>query len=263
VGETHLAITATGLDDPGVAEAVGRYAVGSLAGAVELDGSLSDFLLVGGVDKRAELAAEVAVLVGATNVFLSEQELDFRDRWRNAWIGEITTHALLVVRSRAESACLPGPVRALSQPHTRPKRQGLDSVAIYEESGAPVVAVGETKASAANGSSQLSAACDIYDEIDAGLYGADLRQHLISLRRVLPSPLALQVSDALWRTSRCYLPVILHETAFDPDTDRVRLGRLQPDVRRRRVVVLRFAAFHSFFDRVADTMRSAVEELVV
>lgn len=262
-GTSHTAIEATGLDEPQVAQAFGRYAVGALAGAVDINASLQSYLLVGGVDKQQELRAEVIRLVSSTNQFTSQARRRFRDRWRNAWIAEIATHALLVVRARIDTACLMGSVRALSQPHPRPTRQGLDSVSIYEERAVPVVAIGETKASRRNGSGQLSTACDTFDGVDAGEYGTDLRQELIALRRALEPELREKVSEVLWREQRCYLPSILHQDPFDPDAHRDRLAALVPPVPRRRVLVLRFTHFDRFFDRVSDAMRAAVTEVIV
>ena len=84
--------------------------------------------------------------VGATNVFQTEGEIYFRDRVRNAWIGEGVAHALMVVRSRVETCCLAGQVRAISKPHDLPSMPGLDTVAVYAVNDEPFVAIGESKA---------------------------------------------------------------------------------------------------------------------
>ena len=260
---SHTAIVAEGLDSPVVSKALGRYLVGALAGAVDLDARLSDALLVQGAEARVELANTVRRLVGDTNAFADEQEIRFRDSRRNAWIAEGVVHALLVVRARVETACLAGAVHALTQPHQVPTQQGLDAVAIYADDGGPVVAVGESKASRADGSGQLTEAATMFAAVDEGEYGPHLRAALLSLRRVLPDTLAPQVSDALWREHRCYLPVILHEAPFDPEAERQVLARLVPPLERRRLLALRLDDFHAFFDAVADSMRSAVAEVAI
>jgi hypothetical protein len=154
-------------------------------------------------------------------------------------------------------------VHALTQPHQIPTQQGLDAVAIYSDGDGPVVAIGESKASRASGSEQLTKAAGIFANVDAGEYGPHLRSALLSLRRVLPDSLAPLVSDALWREHRCYLPLILHETSFDPEAERPVLARLLPPADRRRLLALRLDDFHAFFDAVADSMRIAVAEIVI
>jgi hypothetical protein len=255
---SHTAIVAEGMDDPAVPTALGRYLVGALAGAVDLDARLSEALLARGADAQAELAATVRALVRDSNDCLDASDERFRDTRRNAWIAEGLVHALLVVRARANTASLPGPVHALTQPHQIPSQQGLDAVAIYVDDQGPAVAIGESKASRTDGSGQLTDAASIFTAIDDGDYGPHLRAALLSLRRVLPNDLAPQVSDALWREHRCYLPVIVFETPFDPLATRPTLAGLEPPAARRRLVALQLTAFHAFFDAVADAMRAAV-----
>lgn len=80
---SHIAIVAEGMDDPAVPTALGRYLVGALAGAVDLDARLSEALLARGVDAQAELAATVRALVRgpmpvstqATNAFVTPDEM--------------------------------------------------------------------------------------------------------------------------------------------------------------------------------------------
>ena len=104
---SHTSIIVSGLDDAAVTTAVGRYLVGVIG--------------VG----RNDVRAAVEAAVGSTNVFQSLNEIRFRDRVRNAWIAEGVAHALLVVRSRVETCCLAGQVRATSKPHDLPSMPGL------------------------------------------------------------------------------------------------------------------------------------------
>ena len=260
---THTAIVAEGLESGRATNSHGRYLVGALAGAVDIDARLSDALLVQGEAGRKELKRTVRRLVRDSNVCRTKKHIRFRDTRRNAWIAEGVVHALLVVRARRDTACLAGPVHALTPPHQLPTQQGFDAVAIYAEKSLPVVAIGESKASRKEGSSQLTEAASIFRRVDKGDYGPQLRSALLSLRRVIPPSLTAQVSDALWREHRCYLPVILHGTAFNPEKDRKALGRLKPPVERRRLLALRLVDFHTFFDDVADAMRKAVSEVAI
>jgi hypothetical protein len=120
---SHTAVIADGLDDR-AAEALGRYLLGVLAGAVQLDARLSRKYMLSGASGHLEIVASVRRVVGETNVFDTITEKGFRDRTRNAWIGEGLAHALLVIRNRAETACLTGRVAAISKPHVIPSETG-------------------------------------------------------------------------------------------------------------------------------------------
>jgi hypothetical protein len=260
---SHTAIVATGLDDHVVAESLARYAVGFLAGWVQRDATISERLGVRGVDKRDEVRRLVDRIIVAPEGRDQRELTLWRQTSRDPWIAEVLTHALFVIRRTTASDSLKGDVVAVLRPHPAPKRQGLDSIAIYDEDGVAVVAVGETKASSDRGSDELTHACDMFDSVDAGLFGPDLRDAIDLLADVLPGHLAGQVSDNLWRDQRCYVPSIVHETAFDASVSRERLDRLIPTVERKRVLVLQLSAFVRFFDQVAAAMPAAVDELVV
>jgi hypothetical protein len=260
---SHTVVVASGLDDASVARSLARYAVGFLAGWVAKDATISDRLGMQGVDKRDELRALVGRVVG-TPEGMGNQELEhWRQTSRDPWIAEVLTHALLVIRRTVASDCLKGDVVALLRPHPLAKRQGLDSVAIYRETDLAVVAVGETKATKARGSEELTHACDMFDSVDAGVMGPDLRNAIDLLAEVLPDDLIEQVSDDLWRDHRCYVPAIIHEDEFDATRQRERLERLAPPVARKRVLVLRLADFARFFDTVASLMPASIDALVV
>ncbi|MGO8905641.1 MAG: hypothetical protein ACLQMH_08470 [Solirubrobacteraceae bacterium] len=260
---SHTVVVASGLDDPEVAAALARYAVAFLAGWVQRDASIGARMGVQGVENREEIRRVVERIVQCPAGLDAEQQTNWRRTWRNGWIAEVVTHALFVIRRSTASPFLDGDVLALLRPHAVPKRQGLDSVAIYDDDSVAVLAVGETKASCERGSEELTHACDMFDQVDAGSFGPELRDAIDLLADVLPAHLLDQVSDSLWRDQRCYLPAILHETPFDASSPRARLARLQPPAERKRVLVLRLQAFDAFFDAVAAAMPETIDELVV
>lgn len=261
--DSHTVVETSGLDDPAVVDALGLYAVACLAGWVKRDARIGGHLGVKGIEARSEVRRLVGRIVDPDAKLNGAALESWMLTWRNAWLAEVATHALLVTRQRAESACVHGPVLAVMRPHPLPKRQGLDSVAIYNDKNTPVIAIGETKATRRRGSEELTNACNIYDDIDSGAYGPDIRNVLDLLADVLPNDLRAQISDSIWREHRCYLPAILHEEPFDVSAKRARLARLAPRVDRKRVLVLRVADFDAFFDSVAESMRRAVDVLVV
>jgi hypothetical protein len=260
---SHTSIVVTGLDDEAVTTAVGRYLVGVIGGAIEHDARLSAAMLPTGDVGRDDMRAAVEATVGATNEFQTLAARYFRDRSRNAWIGEGVAHALLVVRSRVETCCLAGQVRAISKPHDLPTMPGLDAVAVYAVDGEPFVAIGESKATRSRGVDELRNAAGMFAKVDAAAYGSALRAELGTLRRVLPADLKDKVTDALWREAACYVPVIVHGEAFDHLADRPWLASLSPPADRRRLLVIALPNYHGFFDAVADAMRVAVDEVVV
>ncbi|MBQ0884983.1 hypothetical protein KBZ94_08520 [Streptomyces sp. RM72] len=261
--KTHTVVIVRGLDASSVAVAFGRYLVGVLAGAVGHDARISADLLAQGADAQAELKKKVISLVGLTNNFTSDKEILFRDTKRNAWIAEGVAHGILVLRANFPSECVTGAVQAVAGIHAIPTEQGLDSVALYLEGEQLVVAIGESKASAEHGTSELTKAAQQFADVDQDEYGVQLRSELMTFRAVISTDLKAQVSDALWRNNRCYLPFITHEVEFDLHAKRLVLERLSPPVHRKRLIALRIERFHGFFDTVADTMRSAVSQVVI
>lgn len=260
---SHMAIVASGLHDPRVAQALGRYLLGVIAGAVQMDTTLADDLMPAGVDGRAELDAQVHAVIGATNTVATKERRRFRDRVRNAWIGEGLAHAMLVVRNRRETACLQGRVEAVSEPHVEPSQSGLDAVAIYAIRGEPFVAIVEAKSTEKHGLNELRKAARLFASVDQRKYGAHLRQHLIALRRVIPPDLSDGISEALLRDGVCYVPAIVHSDPFDHLDDRDWLESLLPPVDRRRLLVMAIDDFQDFLDTVADTMRDELDSVVI
>lgn len=260
---THTVVVVKGLDARPVAVAFGRYLVGVLAGAVGHDAQISADLLAQGVDAQNELKKKVVSLVGATNNFTSEKGILFRDTKRNAWIAEGMVHGIMVLRATYPSDCVAGDVHAVASIHPIPTQQGLDSVALYLDGEQLVVAIGESKATKDHGTSELTKAAEIFADIDQDEYGVQLRSELMTFRAVISADLKPQVSEALWRNHRCYLPFITHETEFDLHAKRTVLDRLSPPVERKRLIALRIENFHEFFNAVADSMRSAVYQVVI
>lgn len=260
---SHTVVIIDGLDRPDTPVALGRYLVGALAGAVDIDARLCSDLLARGADRRAEITRTVIDIVGETNVFTTNDERRFRDTRRNAWIGEGVGHVLLMLTARHETSCVDGQVCTLTEVHQSPTRQGLDSVSTYVQGGVLAVAIGESKATCSNGSEQLGDAAGLFAQVDKGVYGPELRARLAGFRRALPHELAVQVSDSLWSDNGCYLPVIVHQDEFNLITRRPTLANLAQPIERRRVIIVRLQAFHVFFDAVADAMRAAIPELVI
>jgi hypothetical protein len=261
--DSHTVVEVAGLDDPSVPRYLACYAVAFLAGWVQRDATIAERLGIQGVEKRTEVLRLVDRVVTADSDTSPEDLTTWKQTWRNPWIAEVLTHALFVIHRTSVSGFLTGGVLALLRPHPLPKRQGLDSIAIYGEEGIAVMAIGETKATVNNASAQLTNACEIFDSVDLGLYGPDLRDAIDILGDLLPPHLQSQVTEALWRKNRCYLPTIFHEATFDPSSRRDRLAKLEPIAARKRVLVCRILDFEAFFDAMATAMPSVIEELIV
>lgn len=259
---THAALVTAAIEDQSVPRALGRYLVGVVAGAVEHDATLSEELLASTPDAQAEVRDHVLRLIGADNAFGTDAARHFRDHVRNPWIAEVIAHALLVLRKRRDTLCLLGPLHALKLPHVDPRRQGLDLFGIFEEDGGPSLAIGEAKASQANGAALLNDAVRFFRMIDSGKRGVEIRQEVHALKSVLPAELRSQIADSLWRERCCYLPVVVHSVSINPELDHVGLGELQPLPPSKRLLALQIDAFHPFFDAVADGARASFGELL-
>ncbi len=260
---SHTLVVASGLDEPAIPKALARYAVGVLAGWVQHDATIAARFAVQGAEHRDEIERLVARIIEPPADSTDAELEQWRQTWRDPWIAEVLIHALLVITRTHPTAIVTGSVHAVMAPHPIPKRQGLDGLAIYEEQTTAVVAIGETKASEANGSAQLTIACNSFDNVEAGLAGPDLRDALKLLAPVIPTHLAATIPEELWRDHRCYLPAIVHETEFDGTQHRPRLHQLTPALERKRLLLLCTAAFRHFFDEVAASMPAAIEEIVV
>jgi len=261
--DSHTIVKVSGFDEPGLPRSLARYAVGFLAGWVELDATIAARLAMQGVEKRPELLRLVEKVATPPAGVTDEQLEIWRQTWRNAWLAEILTHALFVIHRSLTSAFLAGAVLALHRPHPQPKRQGLDTIAIYGEEEVAVMMIGETKATADNPSGELTNACDMFDSVEIGEHGPDIRDAIDILGRILPEDMQSQVVEALWRENRCYLPVVFHQTEFDASARRERLAKLPPVAARKRVVLCRLGDFEEFFEQVAAAMPPVVDELLI
>lgn len=259
--KTHAVLRARGLEAAGVAEALGLYLAGALAGAVTADVRLVDRFLGPSAGRSERLGQRVERLVGRDNQFPSSALVGWRDTKRNPWIAEGIGHLLMFMAGERDTRCLAGRVAAVKSMHAQATQQGLDLVAIYEVDRLPVVVVGEGKATKADPSGQLSEAAAFFNAVEAGDRDGDLVGDLMMLEMALDDTMRAQLGEALWKERRTYLPLIVYGKPFDPATTRPALGRLPVELEHRRLVVLELVDFYSFFDGVADAMRAAVGSL--
>ncbi|MEU4238619.1 hypothetical protein [Actinoplanes sp. NPDC026619] len=261
--ESHTVVQVSGLDSIEVPVALGRYLVGALAGAVGLDAQLFEDLLARGVDRREEIRGTVNRLIGPDNVFTGPKQILMRDTRRNAWIGEGVGHALLTLSAHKVTSCVDGQVCTLTEIHQTPNRQGLDSVSTYVQNNVLGVGIGESKATRAAASENLTDAAGLFIEVEEGIHGPDLRARLAAFRFVLDPGLKDQVKDSLWTDNASYLPIVVFQENFDVTAKRPKLAQLKQPAQRRRVIVVQLPDFHGFFDAVADAMRAAVDEVIL
>ncbi len=259
---THVAVRASDLENPAVPPALGRYFVGLVAGIVDEDALLTEELLATEPDSIAEVRSQIERLVGADNDFSDTPGKHFRDRVRNPYIAEVIAHALVVLRKRRDTACLVGPPAALKNPHSDPRRQGLDLIGIFEDNGLPAAAIGEAKASRKYGDRRLKEAAAFFSEIDEGKRGVELRSELGALKHVLTDDLREGLADGFWRNNCCYLPIIVFSKSINETIDNQDLGDLKPAQASIRLIALRLDSFYSFFNEVADQIRDATDELL-
>jgi hypothetical protein len=257
-GDSHTAIVVSGMDDPQVANALGLYLVGLLAGVVRTNLQLSTALLDTTPEGRQQLAADVQARL-EPSVEDSQWTIDHFDTdVRDPWIAEGVGHAILAVRGRAVTPCLGGSVAALSVPHSKPTQQGLDLVAIYDEDGLPAMALGEAKATLDNGSGRLTESIGFFREVEMGSRDLEIRMQVVLLQEALSDTLRRGLSGAFWRNRACFLPLIAHGDDFDIRASRPALLALSRPPTHKRVIHCRPPAYGQFFDGIAAAMQRAV-----
>jgi len=259
---THIAIHPRALEDESVPEALGRYFVGLVAGIVQEDVSLGEELLAIEPDSAAEVRLQINKTIGRDNNFPNKRRRHFRDRVRNPYIAEVMAHALMVLRSRGDTACLLGPPVALKNPHADPRKQGMDLIGIYDGGGLPAAVIGEAKASRKYGPRRLKEAAKFFADIEAGKRGVEIRTELGSLKLALDRDMRRGIGDGFWRQRCAYVPIIAFEEPIDETKDNGDLDGLRPDPADIRLIALEISPFYSFFDQVADQIRRATEELL-
>jgi hypothetical protein len=257
--QSHVVLRAEGLDCPESADALGTYLTAALAGAVQVDIHLADRFLGVSVDRRAVLRQRVERVVRASNHLTQDSDRHWRDTRRNPWIAEGIGHLLLFMAGRAATGCLEGRVAALKALHAQASQQGLDLVAIYELGDLPVLAIGETKATHADPSGQLTEATRFFRDIEAHERDGDLVADVTMLETALSDQLRREIGEAFWEKQYTYLPLIVHGTEFDPHVERQLLAGLTVERNHKRLVVVELPVFYEFFNEVADAMRAAVE----
>jgi hypothetical protein len=258
VNKTHTALAITGLDDSLVTAALGQYLVGLIAGVVQTDLTLSVALLGHGPDASEQLRQEVDRLLEPAETASAEAKALFRQNVRDPWIAEGLGHALLAIRQRTSTECLPGQVAAMVVPHPAPSRQGLDLLAVYDCEGEPALALGEAKATRNGGSSRLTEAVTFFHEVAAGERDLDIRMQVVVLKPALSAELCENLSYGFWHQRSCYLPMITHGDEVPMNRNRKSLREINRPASEKRVVFGRPQHYDRFFDDVSTAMKSAV-----
>lgn len=256
--DSHIALAVTGLSEVKVIDALGLYLVGVLAGIVRTNLLLSTALLDRTPEGQAQLAAEVEARLTPSAEASAQAKEDFHANVRDPWIAEGIGHAMLAIRNRANTPCLSGAVKALLVPHVKPSQQGLDLFAIYEDHGFPAMALGEAKATSANGSGRLTESISFFRGVNAGERDLDIRMQVVLLREALSDDLQRKLSSSFWHARACYLPIIVHGDEVDMSTPRPALRAIDRPAVAKRVIFCRPCDYSALFSDVADAMRRAV-----
>jgi hypothetical protein len=123
--------------------------------------------------------------------------------------------------------------------------------------------IGEAKTSKNNVAQLLTEAERLFEAIEAGERDGDIRRAVNGLVLSLASDVQPLVVGALWRESRCYLPVVCFETGLDPSSERERLTTLATAGADCRLIVIQHSDHDAFFEDVAHAMRAAVEAIAI
>ncbi|MEJ7784083.1 MAG: hypothetical protein WKF96_04710 [Solirubrobacteraceae bacterium] len=259
--DSHTALCLFGLDEDVVIEAIGMYLVGLLAGIVRTNLELSAVMLAQTPAGRAQLFGTVEALLHPAADATDEAVKVFDANVRDPWIAEAIGHAVLAVRGRADTECLDGRVAALTVPHPQPSQQGVDLFAIYDDGGLPAMALGEAKATRANGSARLTQAIGFFRTVEDGDRDVDILMQVTLLREALDPALQQGLSASFWHERACYLPVIAHGDDVDMSAERPSLAAIDRAASHKRVIHCRPEEYTAFFDAVATATLSAVDTI--
>ena len=259
--DSHTDLAVVGLADTRVIDALGLYLVGLLAGVVHTNLRLSTALLEQTPEGHAQLGLDVEARLTPRADASSWVVDHFDANVRDPWIAEGVGHAVLAVRKRKDTACLSGPVAAMCVPHVKPSQQGLDLFALYDDQGMPAMALGEAKATLANGSGRLSEAIAFFRDVERGDRDVDIRMQVVVLHDALKPALQQALSGSFWKKRACYLPVIAHGDDVDMNLPRPALRAIARAATHKRVLHIRPDDYAGFFDGIADAMRAAVAKI--
>ncbi len=252
---SHWVVEVEGLEDPGAVSALGRYATALIAQVVRIDLLFSAELLEASPAFLATLTANVHQAIGGDNHISN----DFRRYQRDPWITEAIGHLLFRIAAEQDSHCVPGRVAVLTLPHIQVRQQGLDLIGVYTLADGAGISITESKASETYGNSQLTKAVKLFRALDRGDRSSDLLQALNLFSKYLPDNLRAAAPAAMWAGERIYAPLLAFRTSFHPTTERpTTLGALKVPHDRRRLLAVRLNDYGTFFDEVADAMRTAI-----
>lgn len=252
---SHWGVLVSGIDEPVCVSALGVYATALIAQIVRVDVVLSDALIGDPVAFATALRRNVQRTIGDSN----ELTDNFREYQRDPWITEAIAHLLFALAREELSDCVPGPVRALTLPHTQVREQGLDLIGVFELEEGAGICVTESKASEEHANSQLAKATTLFKTLDTGDRDEDLLRALNLFTAYLSPGMREAVPNAMWSGERSYAPLLTFRTNFNAASERPNtLGLLAPPVDRRRLIAIELQTYSGFFNDVADAMRAAV-----
>jgi hypothetical protein len=258
--DTHRAVVISGWNENQLTrQAIAKYLVGLRACAIdaalhihaELENTKADEL---------ELIHNVETIVGERNDSLT---VDQRQDERNPWIAEGMWHLCMTIAAQRVELHPIGHIIALDYSHVAAKDHGLDVLAIYESEEILGMTLIECKAYKHDPNRAISKAVDFFKEIDRGEHDLRIRQSVQIMRTSLPVMYQSKISGSFWKRKRSYVPNPHYDSNCEMDWSNARPSFRDLNLGKSNIVVMPHAVcdFDSFFDAIADEMRSFVKGL--
>jgi len=261
---THRLVQVSGwAGDEKAERAIAEYLVGLRMMMVSAALQIQCNLLGRRIDSGPSVKRNVSSIVGEAGAALSEPQIV---QERNPWIAEALWHLCLHLSQKVPSVHPNGSIIAVDYAHSFAKEQGLDIAALYVlDSGAVGLTIVETKAYEAGATQAVIDAAAIFRRVELEELDVEIRRAVSIMRDALPFESQHAITGTFWRDERTCVPNPHYDPTTSDNIDWLRrrrtLTRLGVDSRHVILMPHAVTGFRSFFDRIADRMRSFAEEM--
>jgi hypothetical protein len=257
---THKTLEVSGFDTVEAVPYLARYLVGLRLAIVDYAGKICADLLGESQSDTNDTINAVNAIIKPPPRCVGDALTQWKATYRNAWIAEGVWHCCLRVAMARHEIHPPGTVVALDYAHVSPKDHGFDVVAIYsDQAGQLGISFVETKAYQNDPNQAISDAVKMHKEIENGKHEGRIRKAMGQLRNAVSPDIKAKIIPAMWRDNRTHIP----NPHYERSGATVQWGRQRHAFSNlnKPVILMPHAinGYSSFFDSVADAMRSVAE----
>lgn len=251
---THSLIGTAGLSrEPTLVAHLAVYLTGAIASCIEWNLEIRHALFDDNTLGQ-DLRNNVAQVIGSANTISDDR----KRTERNPWIWEGISHLLVHLSRGSPNRHPPGRILAKTMIHLDAKDHGLDLVALYQSPTALGITAGECKAYLKRPDAAIRDAAATLRQLDTDRRDGEVRAAVTTMSPALSPEERKNLVGSFWKRERCYLPLVCcdSKSAIDWTSDRPSLQTLAPPLDRKFLIPACIDDAESFFDEVADAMRS-------